>query len=214
MSWRRSIVINKTQLDCRVAAIWKSKIESSPWRSPTLPPAPAIRPADAAARYYRLRGPVCPFAVAAPDGDCGSGVPRRIDLLSCGGQRDWHAAASDEQVAEETAAGPPEIGIRRPRPQDFAPATQLSQRRSLGWTIVVASSVGVTSGAIGGGLWTFLAGRGHVALLNIAVGTIGFAVLGGMAAFAMAGFAQVLAGAIWPAIGPPAGTAPPESSGE
>src|SRR3954471_13353917 len=27
-----------------------------------------------------------------------------------------------------------EVRIRRPKPQDFAPATQLGQRRSLGWT--------------------------------------------------------------------------------
>jgi hypothetical protein len=90
--------------------------------------------------------------------------------------------------------------FRRPRPQDFAPATQLSQRQSLGWTIVIASSVGVTSGAVGGGLWTFVAGRGHIGLLNIAVGVIAFAVLGGIAAFATVGFAQVLAGAIWQAM--------------
>jgi hypothetical protein len=86
------------------------------------------------------------------------------------------------------------------QPQDFAPATQLGQRRSLGWTIIVASSAGVTSGAIGGGLWTFLDSRGHVGLLNVAVGVIAFAVLGGIAAFATAGFAQVLSGAIWQAL--------------
>src|SRR5689334_25419533 len=38
----------------------------------------------------------------------------------------------------------------RATPQDFAPATQLGSRHSLGWTIIVASSIGVTSGAIGG----------------------------------------------------------------
>src|SRR6185503_3530854 len=70
-----------------------------------------------------------------------------------------------------------------PRPQDFAPVTQLSGRHSLGWTIVIASSVGLASGAIGGGLWTFAASRGHAGLLNIAVGVIAFAILGGLAAF-------------------------------
>src|SRR5262249_54585552 len=87
-----------------------------------------------------------------------------------------------------------------PGPKDFAPVTQLSQRRSLGWTIVVATSVGIASGAIGGGLWTFFAGQGQVGPLNIAVGVIAFAVLGGLAAFATVGFVQVLAGAIWQAL--------------
>jgi hypothetical protein len=96
----------------------------------------------------------------------------------------------------------PAPGIRRPQPQDFAPATRLGQRQSLGWSIIIAVSMGVASGAIGGGLWTFLAGRGHVALLSIAVGVIAFAVLGGIAAFAVVAFVQVLAGAIWQALYP------------
>jgi hypothetical protein len=89
------------------------------------------------------------------------------------------------------------------RPQDFAPATQLSRRNSLGWTIVLASSIGVTSGAVGGGLWTFLAGRGQIGVAHIATGVIAFAMLGGMAAFATVGFTQVLLGAIWQAMNPP-----------
>jgi hypothetical protein len=94
--------------------------------------------------------------------------------------------------------------LRHPRPDEFAPVTQLGQRRSLGWTIIVAVSLGITSGAVGGGLWTFVAGRGHAGPLNVAVGVIAFAVLGGIAAFAVAGFAQVLAGAMWQAMkGPP-----------
>ena len=111
-----------------------------------------------------------------------------------------------EQLAEATVA------YRNPRPDDFAPVTQLGQRRSLGWTIIVAISVGVTSGAIGGGLWTFVAGRGHAGPLNIAVGMIAFAILGGMAAFATVGFAQVLAGAVWQALKTPPTTVPTESA--
>jgi hypothetical protein len=92
-----------------------------------------------------------------------------------------------------------------PRPQDFAPVTHLSRRRSLGWSIVIASSVGVTCGAVGGGLWTFAASSGHPAAISIAVGTVAFAVLGGLAAFGTVGFAQVLFGALWQAMdtGPP-----------
>jgi len=90
-----------------------------------------------------------------------------------------------------------------PRPQDFAPVTDLGRRHSLGWTIVVASSVGLASGAIGGGLWTFAASRGNAGVLNIAVGVFAFGILGGFAAFATVGFAQVLFGALWQAMNAP-----------
>src|SRR5436190_9785699 len=92
-----------------------------------------------------------------------------------------------------------------PRPQDFAPVTHLGRRHSLGWTIVVASSVGLASGAIGGGLWTFAVSRGQAGALNIAVGVIAFGILGGLAAFATVGFAQVLFGAFWQALNAPLG---------
>jgi hypothetical protein len=98
----------------------------------------------------------------------------------------------------------------QPQPQDFAPATQLGQRRSLGWTIIIATSVGITSGAIGGGFWTFLTSRGAPEILTIAVGMAAFAVLGGLAAFATVGFAQVLFGAIWQAMKPPSPVRPPQ----
>ena len=94
----------------------------------------------------------------------------------------------------------PPASPRRPRPQDFAPATQLGQRQSLGWTIIVAISVGIMTGAIGGGLWTFLASRGQAGLVEIAIGVIAFGVLGGIASFATVGFAQVLLGAIFQAM--------------
>lgn len=95
-----------------------------------------------------------------------------------------------------------------PRAQDFAPVTPLGQRQSLGWSIIVASSVGIASGAIGGGLWTFAVSRGDAGLLNIAVGVVAFGVLGGLAAFATVGFAQVLFGALWQAMSTPPTTGP------
>ena len=102
---------------------------------------------------------------------------------------------------------PPADEPPRPRgralPQDFAPVTRLGGRHSLGWTIIVASSVGVTSGAVGGGLWTFAASRGQVGVEHIAIGVVAFAILGGMAAFATVGFTQVLCGAIWQAMNAP-----------
>jgi len=101
---------------------------------------------------------------------------------------------------------------RHPRPEDFAPIGPLGRRQSLGWTIVVAISVGVASGAVGGGLWTFIAGRRHACPLSIAVGVIAFAVLGGMAAFATVAFAQVLTSAIWQAMKNPPTEHPSESA--
>jgi hypothetical protein len=113
---------------------------------------------------------------------------------------------------DPTADDLPTVGRISPRVQDFAPTTHLGQRHSLGWTIIIATSVGITTGAIGGGLWTFVTGSGQVGPLNIAVGVIAFAILGGLAAFATAGFTQVLLGAIWQAMktppGPAAGSAP------
>jgi hypothetical protein len=94
-----------------------------------------------------------------------------------------------------------------PSKNHFAPATKLSRRDRLGWLVLVATSIGATSGAVGGGLWTFLAARGHVGILPIAVGVLAFAVLGGLAAFAIFGFGQVLCGAIWQALGGAGGQA-------
>jgi hypothetical protein len=90
--------------------------------------------------------------------------------------------------------------IAAPKRHEFAPVTQLSRRQGLGWLILVATSVGITSGAIGGGLWTFLSSRGQAALAEIAIGVIAFAVLGGLATFAIFSFAQVLWGAYWQAL--------------
>ncbi len=98
-----------------------------------------------------------------------------------------------------------------PRPQDFAPATRLSQRHSLGWAIIIATSVGATSSAVGGGLWTFVAARGQASPFDITIGVIAFAVLGGLAAFAVFGFTQVLFGAIWQALHAPANAGPTEA---
>ncbi len=100
-------------------------------------------------------------------------------------------------------------GRIRPQPQDFAPTTQLGQRRSLGYTIVIATSMGIAAGAIGGGFWTFLTCRGQPEILTIAVGVAAFAVLGGLASFAIVGFMQVLLGAIWQAMKPPSPLRPP-----
>jgi hypothetical protein len=119
------------------------------------------------------------------------------------------------QIGDLPDAIPPEDSFQRlrvpPQPQDFAPATHLSRRQSLGWVIVIASSVGATSGAIGGGLFTFLVARGEAGPLEIVIGVIAFAVLGGLVVFAVFGFAQVLLGAIRQALNAPASANPTEA---
>jgi hypothetical protein len=85
---------------------------------------------------------------------------------------------------------------RQPRPEDFAPATRLSVKQSLGWIIAAATLAGTAAGGIGGGLWTAIASRGPLDFFNICIGIIAFAALGGLAAFGVAALVQVLLGAI------------------
>jgi hypothetical protein len=94
-----------------------------------------------------------------------------------------------------------ELPCLAPRPDDFAPATRLSLRQSLGWTIIAATLAGVILGGVGGGMWTFITSRGPVNLPNIGIGVIAFGSLGGMAAFGVFALIQVLSGAIWQALG-------------
>ena len=87
-----------------------------------------------------------------------------------------------------------------PQPHQFAPATELSRRQSLGWSTVAATMGGAALAAVGGGLWTWLTRNGPIGPLNVVVGTIAFGVLGGIAAFAIVGLTQVLLGAVWQAL--------------
>ncbi|HZN36607.1 MAG TPA: hypothetical protein VFB80_22410 [Pirellulaceae bacterium] len=89
-----------------------------------------------------------------------------------------------------------------PRPLEFASATRLSERQGLGWVIYAATIAGTLAGGIGGGVWTWLTSREPAGLLQLAVGVMAFAVLGGLAAFAAAAFTQVLLGALWQALHP------------
>jgi hypothetical protein len=82
----------------------------------------------------------------------------------------------------------------------FAPVTKLGQRHTLGWPIVIATFAGLIAGGVGGGVWTLLTSRGTLELAAVGVGVISFAALGGILAFGVAGFTQVLLGAIWQAM--------------
>ena len=108
---------------------------------------------------------------------------------------------------------PSDAKRRRPRAGDFAPAPRLGERRGLGWPILIAALGGAFAGGLGGAVWTLLASRGPVGLLNIAVGAVAFAVLGGIASFGAFGFIQVGIGAIRQAMAaPPAASIPHDES--
>ena len=96
----------------------------------------------------------------------------------------------------EDAELSPGLARGRPKADDFAPPTQLGQRHGLGWPILIAASAGTLVGAIGGVVWTLVTSRGPVGLLNVGVGAIAFAVLGGIMAFVAFGFVQVGLGAL------------------
>jgi hypothetical protein len=89
---------------------------------------------------------------------------------------------------------------RGTKPEYSVPATRLGERSSLGWTIVVATVAGVVAGGVGGILWTVFASRGPVGSINLVIGAIAFATLGGIGAFSTVAFVQVLSGAIWQAM--------------
>jgi hypothetical protein len=103
----------------------------------------------------------------------------------------------------DDSALPPGLARAKPKADDFAPATRLGQRYGLGWPILIATIVGTVAGAVGGVAWTLISSRGPVGLLNVGVGAIAFAVLGGIAAFASFGFIQVGLGALRQALAEP-----------
>jgi hypothetical protein len=97
--------------------------------------------------------------------------------------------AAPRQSPDDVAPAGFEHG--KPAAGDFAPASRLGQRTNLGWPIVVAAALGVISGAAGGAVWTLVSSRGPIGWMNVAVGGLAFAVLGGIMAFAACGFVQV-----------------------
>jgi hypothetical protein len=103
--------------------------------------------------------------------------------------------SSSRYAAEQARRHIHVAGNQEPTPV-AAPQTQLSRRQSLGWPVLAATGAGIVAGGSGGGLWTAYASGPQVAALNIIVGAIAFAVLGGLAAFLTFSFAQVGIGAL------------------
>ncbi len=105
-------------------------------------------------------------------------------LRDLGGRREQRFSAGNESAASGQGG--------RPR---CAPPTQLSQRQSLGWPVLVVTGAGCLAGGAGGGAWTAFS-LPHVAALAIVIGVVAFAALGGFAAFLAFSFAQVGLGAL------------------
>lgn len=95
------------------------------------------------------------------------------------------------------------------RKDEFAPTTELARNASLGWPLLVVTTVGALLGGLGGGVWGFVAAGNVEAGVasgwsGVVVGIVAFAVLGGLGSFATFSFGQVMLGAYWQAIHPPA----------
>jgi lipid-binding SYLF domain-containing protein len=76
--------------------------------------------------------------------------------------------------------------------EHYAPATNLSERSSLGVTIFVLTVVGFVVGAVGGGGLLTLLNWEKIVWSGIAVAAIASGVLGGLAGFMMSSFVHVV----------------------
>jgi hypothetical protein len=79
----------------------------------------------------------------------------------------------------------------KPLDSDFAPTTNLGERRSLGWLLYVGVTGGAAFGAISGWCWIVLRFGPRATVEIQAVGLVAFALLGAFAAFLLVGFLQV-----------------------
>lgn len=85
---------------------------------------------------------------------------------------------------------------RKARRGDYAPATRLRDRVSLGRAVFVIIAVGALIGAASGGGVLAWANWERATILNIAMGTFASAVLGGFLGFVSSSFIEVAFGAL------------------
>lgn len=81
-----------------------------------------------------------------------------------------------------------------------APATHLGGHDTLGWIMLLPTAAGALLAMIGGCWWVESAYHIGFDPPRLAVAALAFGVLGGLAAFALATFSQVLAVAFWQAL--------------
>ena len=79
---------------------------------------------------------------------------------------------------------------------DFAPATQLRHRASLGKTIIGVTIFTMVAGALGGAMWLLWASHTSLTSAGLLFGATAFGVIGGLAGFLGSSFLFVLGHAI------------------
>jgi hypothetical protein len=103
----------------------------------------------------------------------------------------------DEPQAPAEGARPRETLIEK---HEFAPATRLARRHSLGWWLPATLVVGFLAGAVGGGMLLAGAYGQHATPTRLAIGGGAFGLIGAFFGFLIGAFLQVLALALWEAL--------------
>ncbi len=102
----------------------------------------------------------------------------------------------DRPVAPEDHRGPLKLPLNRPATKDeFAPTTQLSERKSLGLTNLIMTCLGIVLGASVGGFCLTLLNWDRITLPSLIFAVVACGVLGGIGGFATSSFVHVLIGA-------------------
>jgi hypothetical protein len=106
------------------------------------------------------------------------------------------------QLRDRAAPRPPKLSREQEQEaaSGYAPATHLGDRGSLSWVMLLPTGGGALVAIIAGCWW--IESTYHIGfdLAGLAVAALAFGVLGGLAAFALATFSQVLAVAFWQAL--------------
>ncbi len=84
--------------------------------------------------------------------------------------------------------------------EDFAPTTQLGQRRSLGWVVIIVTGLGVALGGLAGGIALTIWNWERISIPGVVFAFLFTAVLGGFAGFMASSFVRVFVGAHFQAL--------------
>lgn len=92
--------------------------------------------------------------------------------------------------------------VPRVKNLNFAKTTQLSQRKSLGWPLIICVAIGILGGGAGGALFARMVYPERAGWEHCILGAVTFAGLGGMVAFLIGGFLQTALYSLLEAIRP------------
>ena len=111
------------------------------------------------------------------------------------GARMGHLLRDSGQQVTRNSPGAAER-FRSVQPQEFAPATTLSQRRRPGRLILILTITWTALGALGGTLLMLVLNGRDANVLNVVSGAAAFSVLGAIWGFALAAFMQEMLSAL------------------